>query len=176
MAGGNCLHLYTGDGKGKTTAAMGLALRALGQGRRVMIAQFLKSGTSGELEALRALPGARVVVLEPVLKFVFSMTPEERAEAQARQCAQAEELTRLAAAEKPDVLVLDELALAMQLGLVREESGWALIETGLKYGEVVTTGRSAPESLLKRADYVSEVVKKRHPFDRGVPARRGIEY
>ena len=176
MENTHLLHLYTGDGKGKTTAAMGLALRALGQGQRVMVAQFMKNGKSGELAALRQLPGATVVPVEPIQKFVFRMTPEERAAARAQQCAQAESLAALVAAEAPEVLVLDELALAMQMGLVSEESGWALIEAGLRHGEVVTTGRSAPESLLTRADYVSEVVKRRHPYDRGIQARKGIEF
>ena len=176
MESANLLHLYTGDGKGKTTAAMGLALRALGQNRRVLIAQFLKNGQSGELAALRRLPGATVAAVEPIQKFVFRMTPEEKAAARVQQSAQADMLTALVEAEKPEMLVLDELALAMQMGLVSEESGWALIEAGLRFGEVVTTGRSAPESLLARADYVSEVVKRRHPYDRGIQARRGIEF
>ena len=75
-----------------------------------------------------------------------------------------------------DLLVLDELALAMALGLVSGESGWRLIEAGLRWGEVAVTGRSAPESLLERADYVSEVTKRKHPYDRGIQARRGIEF
>ena len=170
------LHLYIGDGKGKTSAAMGLALRALGQGFRVVVAQFMKNGRSGELAALKQLPGAQVAAVEPIAKFVFRMTPEEKEAARVQQCAQAEALAALAEAEKPDLLVLDELALAMSLGLVSEESGWRLIEAGLRWGEVAVTGRSAPESMLERADYVSEVTKRKHPYDKGVQARRGIEF
>ena len=170
------LHLYMGDGKGKTTAAMGLALRALGQGQRVLVAQFLKDGRSGELNALRSLPGAHVAAVEPIGKFVFRMTPEEKAEARERQCAEARRLAELVAEEQPDLVVLDELALAMHMGMVSEADGWALIEAGLTAGEVAVTGRSAPEKLIDRADYVSEVVKRRHPYDKGVQARKGIEY
>ena len=172
----NQLHLYMGDGKGKTTAAMGLALRALGRGRRVLVAQFLKDGRSGELAALRQLPGATVAEVEPIGKFVFRMTPEEKRAARERQCAQAVALARLVEREAPDVIVLDELALAMHMGMVTEEHGWALIEAGLRHGEVVTTGRSAPQSLIDRADYVSEVVKLHHPYDKGLAAREGIEF
>ena len=172
----NRLHLYMGDGKGKTTAAMGLAVRALGQGFSVMVAQFLKDGRSGELRALRQLPGAKVVEVAPIGKFVFRMTEAERAEARARQCAEAERLAALVAAEKPRLLVLDELALAMHMDMVSEASGWQLIEAGLACGEVAVTGRSAPESLIARADYVSEITKRKHPYDGGLQARRGIEY
>ena len=170
------LHLYFGDGKGKTTAAMGLALRALGQGQTVLAAQFLKDGRSGELAALRGLAGCEVAAVEPIGKFVFRMTPEEKDEARARQNAEAERLAALVAARKPDLVVLDELALAMRMGMVSEERGWALIEAGLAGGEVAVTGRTAPESLLERADYVSEIVKRRHPYDSGVAARKGIEF
>ena len=172
----NRLHLYTGDGKGKTTAAMGLALRALGHERRVLIAQFVKNGRSGELEALRKFPSAHVVEVTPIKKFTFKMTPEEREEARAQQEQELEQLLELTRREQPQLMVFDELAIAAHLGLVSEEAMWRLIDAGLEYGEVVTTGRSAPDSLKARADYVTELVKRRHPYDEGLKARLGVEF
>lgn len=172
----NKLHLYTGDGKGKTTAAMGLALRALGHGRRVLIAQFLKNGRSGELDALRQFSLAHVVEVTPIKKFTFKMTPAELAEARAQQERELEQLIELTRREQPRLMVFDELAIAAQLGLVSEEAMWRLIEAGLKCGEVVTTGRNTPESLRARADYVTEMVKRRHPYDEGLRARQGVEF
>ncbi len=172
----NKLHLYMGEGKGKTTAAMGLALRALGHGRRVLVAQFLKDGRSGELEALRAFPGAHVAKVPPTGKFTFQMTQEEREVARAQQIAAIEALIGLVEEERPQLMIFDELAVTAAIGMVDEKSLWRLIEAGLAHGEVVVTGRSAPESLLARADYISEIVKRRHPYDEGLRARKGIEW
>lgn len=177
MAESLCLlHLYTGEGKGKTSAAMGLAVRALGHGFEVFIAQFLKNGASGELTALAQFPKAHIFAAAPTEKFTFRMSPAER---EAAKCAQTGQVLRMIAEIqriRPRLMVFDELAMCMQLGLLREDDGWNLIETGLTMGEVVTTGRYAPDSLLARADYVSEIVKKRHPFDRGICAREGVEW
>lgn len=170
------LHLYTGEGKGKTTAAMGLALRALGHGERVLIAQFMKTGRSGELNALKQLSGAHIYEAPPIVKFTFKMTPDELRAACAQQARALGELCALAERERPELTVLDELALTAQRGLVSEADMWRLIEVCLSYGEVVVTGRYAPDSLRQRADYVSEIVKRRHPFDAGIRARSGVEF
>ena len=106
------LHLYYGEGKGKTTAAMGLALRALGHGRKVLIAQFMKTGTSGELAALRQVPGARVEVLSPVRGFFSRMSEGEQARTIREQTRQARDLADEINREQPDMIVLDELAVA----------------------------------------------------------------
>lgn len=172
----NLFHVYYGEGKGKTTAAMGLALRAIGQGRRVLIAQFLKTGRSGELLALACIPEALVFEVEPIGKFTFAMTDEEKREAGTRQTAQLKRLLAAVEAEKPGLMVFDELALAVTLDLIEEEDAAQLIEAGLKYGEVAVTGRYAPASMLKRADYVTQMQKQRHPFDQGIRARKGVEF
>ena len=101
------LHLYYGDGKGKTSAGMGLALRALGHGKRVLIAQFMKTGQSGELNALRLIPGATVFDMKPVQGFLFRMTEEERAHTIAEQNQEAVRLRQTIEAEKPDLILLD---------------------------------------------------------------------
>ena len=172
----NKLHLYMGEGKGKTTAAMGLALRALGHGRRVLIAQFLKDGRSGELTVLKNLSGALVAESVPIADFTFRMTPEQVAETKRQQAAQLDSLFSMVTSKKPDMVVFDELAMAMQLCLVDMGAAWRLIDEALKSGEVVLTGRYAPQELIRRADYVSEIVKHRHPYDLGLPAREGVEW
>ena len=174
MAAGK-LHLYYGDGKGKTTAAMGLALRALGHGQRVFIQQFMKNEQSGELAALRRFPNVWVMKVEPIDKFTFEMMPDERRET-GRQLSEAiAEAMEWITQHKPLLMVLDELAIAAECGLVREADMWALIDTGLRYGDVVTTGRNAPQSLKQRADYVSEIIAHKHPYCEGLAARKGVE-
>lgn len=171
------LHLYTGDGKGKTTAAMGLALRALGHGERVLIAQFLKDGRSGELNAFQQFPLATIWNARPVNGFLFQMTEEERARTRQEQTEQASELTAAIAGGSFDLIVLDELALALQLGMVEEATARALLDAALASGETAVTGRDAPEWLRERADYVSVISAQKHPFQtEGLPARKGVEW
>lgn len=165
------VHLYWGEGKGKTTAAMGLALRALGAGLRVTVVQFLKDGTSAELEPLRRL-GAAVYTVRGRVKFTFQMTEAEKAEIRARH-------TRLLAgalAAPCDVLVLDEACAAAQLDLV---DGVLLREAvlGRPSGrEVVLTGRSPASWMVRAAGYSTEMRCHCHPYAQGVPARPGIEF
>lgn len=172
----NRLHLYTGDGKGKTTASFGLALRALGHGKRVMIAQFLKSGTSGELDGAKTFENAFVVKVPATEKFTYQMTKEELEEEKARQKAEVYFLIDKIDELRPETIILDELAVCAGIGLISEDDMWKLINKALSFGETVVTGRYAPESLLEKADYVSEIVKRKHPFDKGIPARKGVEW
>ena len=173
----NRLHVYTGDGKGKTTAAMGLALRSLGHGRRVLIAQFLKDGSSGELQALERLDGALVFRTQPLSGFVFRMTAAERARAAQAQTEQALRLAEEIRREKPAMAVLDELGEAVWLEMVTPEAARALIDAALECAETVVTGRDVPEWLLERADYASRISAERHPFQtEGLPAREGVEW
>ena len=167
------IHIYCGDGKGKTTAAMGLALRAAGHGRRVVIAQFLKNGKSGERTALSALPAVELLPASEVVKFTFQMTEEERRREAERQSELLEAAFR--AAEGAGLLVLDELIASYNLNMVNREEVLEFLKTRPGRLEVVMTGRDPAEELLELADYVSKIVKIKHPFDRGIPARTGIE-
>lgn len=164
------LHLYWGDGKGKTTAAMGLALRALGHGRRVVIVQFLKDGTSGEIAPLRAA-GAAVYAC-PNAKFTWLM--DEADKAAARE-ASARALGR-ALAEPFDLLVLDEACAALKSSILDE----ALLRRAVAFAkngrEVVLTGRDPAPWLQDAADYSTEMRAHRHPYADGVAAREGVEY
>ena len=174
--GKNRLHLYTGNGKGKTTAAMGLALRMLGHDEKVLITQFMKDGKSGEITALSAFPKAIIVEGARMKGFIWRMGEEQLA--RARQdikdsLAQLEEEIR---AHEPRLIVLDELAVALSTRLMAEEDAWHLIETALAYGDTVVTGRYAGEKLKEKADYVSNIEAEKHPFEEGQPAKKGIEF
>lgn len=168
------LHIYCGDGKGKTTCAMGLALRAAGHGRRVVVAQFLKCGNSGERVILEQLPNVTCLPVPEITKFVFTMTEAEKAATR----AQMTEILRRAIAESQDadLLVLDELNGAISTGMVALEDVLAFLDSCPEQLEVVITGRDPAPGLQERAAYITEMKKIKHPFDRGLNARKGVEW
>lgn len=165
------VHLYYGDGKGKTTAAMGLALRALGSGKRVVVLQFLKGGQSGEIPLLEQL-GAKIYRGKAGQKFVFQMNDAEKAETRALQNANL----AAAMAEPADLLILDEAGSAWELDMADK----ALLQQAVLQRpagqECVLTAHAAPQWMLDAADYVTEMKCLRHPYQKGVAARKGIEY
>lgn len=163
------LQLYWGDGKGKTTAAMGLALRALGHGQRVSVVQFLKDGTSGEISLLRRC-GATVRAC-PNAKFTWQMTDAEKTEARANNNA----ALQATLAEPFELLVLDEACAACKSGLV-EEQLLKVAAARAKTAEVVFTGREPAEWMQAAADYSTKMRAVRHPYAQGVTAREGVEY
>lgn len=165
------LHLYWGDGKGKTTAAMGLALRALGSGKRVVIVQFLKGGQSGEISLLAQL-GAKIFRGKGGQKFVFQMNEAEKAVARA---VQNENLTA-ALAEPADLLILDEAGSAWELDMVDKDLLRRAVLERPAAQECVLTAHKAPQWMLDAADYSTEMKCRRHPYQKGIKARKGIEY
>ena len=164
------VHLYTGDGKGKTTAAVGLCVRALGHGLRVVFVQFLKNGQSGELEPLRSLGAA--VLGGGVRIFVSKMSEAERRAARERMDELLSEALELPA----DLLVLDEACVAAGLGMLDGELLRRAVEERPAGREIVLTGRGALPWMLEAADYVTVMEAEKHPFARGLTAREGIEY
>ncbi len=173
----NKLHVYTGPGKGKTTAAMGLALRSLGHGGRVLIACFMKNGESGELKAFRAFPNVSIHLPPPMEKFTFQMSPAELRETAQAQTAFARSLIAALNALRPQTIILDELCPALANGLIDEEAARALLSAALSAGETAVTGRDAPDWLVKEADYVSRILSVKHPYDtEGLAARPGVEW
>lgn len=165
------VHLYWGEGKGKTTAAMGLALRALGNGRGVTVVQFLKGAPTGEAPLLEQL-GARVLRGQPGQKFVFQMTEEEKAACRAAETQRLRE----ALASPCDLLVLDEACAAAELGMVDEALLKSAVLRRPAGREVVLTGRGPATWMLEAADYSTEMRCHKHPYEQGVPARKGVEY
>lgn len=164
------IHLYWGNGKGKTTAAMGLALRALGHGCKVVIVQFLKDGTSGEIEPLRRL-GASVYAC-PNAKFTWLMNDAERALAREN----GTDALRKAAAQPWDLLILDEACAAYENDLVDRSLLRHIVTGADTNSEVVLTGRIPAGWMQSAADYSTEMRACQHPYEKGVPARMGIEY
>ena len=172
MAG--LIHIYCGDGKGKTTAAVGLTLRSAGAGNRVVFTQFFKDGSSSEISLLRQIPGISVLHADTVGGFWKRMTAEQQAQASRDYT----ELFHIACerAKNMDLLVLDEVISACNHGAGPEEALLEFLQNKPEHLEVVLTGRNPSEALLVQADYVTEMKKVKHPFDRGVSARKGIEY
>lgn len=168
------IHLYCGDGKGKTTAALGLALRAAGAGKQVVFTQFFKDGSSSEVEPLAALPGVRVFHADTVRGFYRNMTPSQREQAGKDYTALFRQVTQ--AAREADLLILDEIVSACNRGVVPEKLVTDFLREKPARLEVVLTGRNPSSALLELADYVTEMRKLRHPFDRGIRARKGIEF
>lgn len=168
------IHIYTGDGKGKTTAAMGLAIRAAGCGKRVFVIQFLKGGKSGELESLRRLS---IPVWRNSREYDFfpALGEEEKAELLQEHNDMLRRAYQAAQEGAYDLIVLDELICAYELGAVDRSLVIEFLE-GDYPTECVLTGRDAPQNLIEKADYVTVMQKRKHPFDRGIMAREGIEY
>lgn len=170
------IHIYCGDGKGKTSAATGLAVRAAGCGKQVLFARFLKNEESGELEILDRIPEIHVIHLERSFGFYRTLTEEEQAEVRQTYEALWQDIVRRAETDMYDVLVMDEFMAAYNYGLIGHDAAFAFLREKPERLEVVLTGRDPDGDLVELADYVSEIRKVKHPFDRGIRARRGIEY
>jgi cob(I)alamin adenosyltransferase len=166
------IHIYTGEGKGKTTAAIGLAVRAAGRGKRVVIAQFLKGGETGELAVLTSIPN--ITVLRNARDYGFFHTASE--ETRASMTAENNANLQTALSLPSEMLILDEVCAAYNLGAIDKAALDALVLHPGKNRELVLTGRDAPAHLRAAADYVSDIRKETHPFDTGIHAREGIEY
>lgn len=168
------IHLYTGEGKGKTTAAIGLAVRAAGSGMPVMFAQFMKGNDTGELHSLRKLENVQIVRSDRNFGFYSSMSDADK---QALTGIHNQILDRLLAAARSGecrMLVLDEITYPVRWGLLDLDKLKALL--ACEEVELVCTGRDAAQFLQDAADYITEMRCLRHPFEKGVTARRGVEY
>lgn len=170
------LHIYCGDGKGKSTAAAGLAIRMAGSGGRVLFSRFLKTDRSGELEALRQIDHITVLPVEKSFGFFWNMTEEQKREAALFYAQMWERVVRTALEGEYRMLVVDEFMAAYRYGWIPNEQAVSFLKNRPDDMEVVLTGRDPSSELLELADYVSEIRKCKHPFDRGVKAREGIEY
>lgn len=175
MNGQGLIHCYCGDGKGKTTAALGLALRAAGAGKKVLLLQFLKGRDTSELRVLERIPEITVLRGNASEKFSFQMDERERQQAYDMHCKNLLTAVEAARAGACDLLVLDEAMAAVSTGLIDEDLLRNFVENKPQPLELVLTGRNPPEWLLERADYVTEMVKRKHPFDSGISARTGVE-
>lgn len=169
------IHIYCGDGKGKTTAAVGLAVRSAGRGFKVLLIQFLKSRDTGELYSLARIPGITIWREQEDFGFTVSMSPEQKSRLRLSQDSLLEKAIALCNLENYDLLILDEAIASYNLFLINRESLLEFLRKKPDRLEVVLTGRDPAWELLELADYVSEIKKVKHPFDRGIKARTGIE-
>ena len=169
------IHLYCGDGKGKTTAAAGLSLRAAGAGKHVLFVQFFKTGNSSEIRPLKQLNTVRTLHSEIPHHRFSKMDEAERVQARDDYRRLLQEALAEARGDV-DLLVLDEAVSACNREIISEETLLDFLHTKPERLEVVLTGRNPSDALLSLADYVTEMRKIKHPYDRGVRARRGIEF
>jgi len=166
------VQVYTGDGKGKTTAAFGLALRAAGAGLRVFIAQFVKGMPYSELKAFERFSDL-ITIRQYGTGCFISRQPEPKDCEAARRGIN--EIKPLVSAGSHDIVILDEINIATRYALVDVQDVLDLIECRAPGVELVLTGRYADERVLERADLITEMIERRHYYQRGVQARTGIE-
>ncbi|MDR3602718.1 MAG: cob(I)yrinic acid a,c-diamide adenosyltransferase [Desulfosporosinus sp.] len=169
------VQIYTGNGKGKTTATFGLAIRAVGHGFRVYIIQFMKGRDDcGELEGLKRLqPECRLEHFGGQGWVHKGEHQEEHIHAAHKGFLRAQEIIL---SGEWDIVILDEVVNALWFELIPESDVFELLSKKPSHVEVVLTGRNASQALIERADLVTEMVLKKHPFEQGIKARLGIEY
>jgi cob(I)alamin adenosyltransferase len=167
------IYVYTGDGEGKTHIALGMALRAVGHKQRVVIVQFMKGKQSGELLAAERL--------EPYLIVKQFGRPEfiDKGKAMPEDYSYAEQALSFASEAlktRPNLLILDEINIAMDFGLVKVSDVVGMLRSKPRSTVIVLTGRNAPKEIIAIADMVSEIKKVKHPYDSGIKGKKGIEF
>lgn len=166
------VHVYTGNGKGKTTAALGLAVRATGHGFNVVMIQFMKGKINyGELETARILPNFEIKQFGRP-EFVSKENPDPEDIKLAQEGL--EYAREVIFSQEYDMVILDEICVAMDFKLISADEVVTLIEKRPETVELVLTGRNCPPQIVKIADYVTEMLEIKHPYTRGIQARKGI--
>lgn len=169
-------HVYYGDGKGKTTAAIGLAVRAAGAGKQVIFAQFFKGGPTGELKSLEKLSGIRIFRNSEDVGFFKNMTLQQKEEAACMHTETMKKIFLTMEKEPIDMVILDEITYPYEYGIIDKALVERLIFQKPKSLELILTGRNPSPLFLEAADYITEMKKIKHPFDKNITARKGIEY
>lgn len=169
------VHLYVGNGKGKTTASAGLSLRVLGKGEKVLFTQFLKGRATNEIAPLEKL-GAVVRRAKCGTKFVFQMNEEEKAQLVKDHTECLAQTAKDAAEGTYRLIVLDEVVDAVNVGAVALDDLLKLLRERAPHVEVVMTGRNPDPAIVDAADYYTEFVCRKHPYEKGVPSRAGVEF
>lgn len=170
------IHIYYGDGKGKTTAAVGLAVRAAGSKMKVLFVQFLKTDSSGERNILGAIENVLLTSCPQNLKFTYEMTDAEKLQAAALFRGIFDRSAATALSARYDMIVLDEIFDVVNEGMLSEAEVFAFIANAPNSLEIVMTGHNPPQRFIDEADYVTEMKKIKHPYDKGLGGRIGIEF
>lgn len=171
----SCVHIYCGNGKGKTTAAVGLLTRASGADKKCLLAQFLKEIPTSEIRSLEKLGVKTLRAKSDLKKFIFAMTDAEKAEYGAAQQALFEEAAQAVSSGEYDLVAMDEVLDAVAVGFVSEDALAELLQNKCAT-EIVLTGRKPGEKIAALADYHSCIDPIKHPYKKGLPARKGIEF
>ena len=169
------IHIYTGEGKGKTTCCVGLSVRCAGFGGKVLFSQFLKDNKSSELKVLATIPGIHMLLCDHPVGFTFKMNEDQKKETAAICNVYFDKVSKTALEENVDLLVMDEMMATYNGGFIDKDKLLNFLRDKPESMEVVMTGRNAPPELVDLADYVSSIEKVKHPFDKGIRARKGIE-
>jgi len=168
------VQVYTGNGKGKTSAAFGSALRAVGRGLKVYVIQFIKGGFDyGELRVVERLPNLKLTAFGRG-RFITEAPPSQKDVQLAREAFDLAK--RVVVRGEYDIIVLDEINVVLNLKMIGIDEVVELIKNKPKHVELILTGRSAPAKIIELADLVTEMREVKHPYSRGVPPRKGIEF
>lgn len=172
------IQLYCGDGKGKTTAAAGQAIRAAGRGLRVVFAQFMKGNDTGELYILEKIENMEIIRSPRNFGFYRDMTERDKEELARIHNHMLERLLKAAGEKSLDMMILDEITYPVSFQLLEKERLRELLSFGAGESgmEIVLTGRNPADFLLECADYITCMQAVRHPYEKGILARNGIEY
>ncbi len=170
------IQIYCGDGKGKTSASVGAAVRAAGRNMRVLFVQFLKCEDSGERKILSTIDNIDLTPCPMKLQFTINMTEAQKAQASKIFRNMFDHAVKTALVSNYNVLILDEIFSAMETGMLSENDVYSFLADAPAKLEIILTGRNPAEKFVKLADYVSEIIKVKHPYDNGTRARIGIEY
>ena len=167
--------IYTGDGKGKTTAALGQGLRAVGSGLKVYMIQFLKGGKTGELKSIEKLENFKIFRFEKPRDFVWNLKEDEIEELKKEIKEGYDFILKVLENKECDMLIIDEIMAVLAYKFLSIEEALEIIN---KMGntEIIMTGRNAPKELIEKADLVTEMKMIKHYFDKGIKARKGIEF
>jgi cob(I)alamin adenosyltransferase len=168
-------HIYTGNGKGKTTAAVGLGVRSAGNGGKVLFSQFLKDNKSSELKILKEIENIHLELCGETFGFYFRMSEETKKLAKETYSNYLARIIDSVKAGEYQMLIMDEIIATYNYELIDRQMLLDFLQNKPEQLEVVLTGRDPAEELVTLADYVSEIVKIKHPYDQGIPARIGIE-
>lgn len=170
------IHIYCGDGKGKTTASIGLAVRAAGAGMNVYIFRFLKGSDSSELNSLEKIQNIHCETFIDKCNFTFNMDEQEKNMITHKHNEMLKMALNLMTSHTADMIIFDELLDAYNLDMIDHELANSMLAQQENPVEIIITGREPEDCFLNAADYVSEINSLKHPFEKGILARKGIEF
>ena len=170
------IQIYTGNGKGKTTASIGQGVRAAGRGFKVYMVHFLKGTPTGELESLKKIDNFKVFRFEEKRDFVWNLNEEEIEELKKEVINAYNFILEIVENKECDLLIMDEIMGVLKNGFLSVEDIIEIINRNKHDIEIIMTGRDVPKELADRADLITEMNMVKHYYEKGVPAREGIEY